>query len=335
MTQRVWHLPEVWFTAGFVGIVLMLSSLFGLPLNMLSGGQAAFVGLHYLYPLLGVALWGVIASFGQRKHLAKTFLVALPCYAIVLVCHFNLKLWIPHINPTLWDPLYWRVDSALHPVVAACFSIRRAIAPLIPLETNFYLMGFITMFYLSFCIQALRDPHDFRTLFLAALFFQGAGALAYLFMPALGPFIYEQGVEPMQTLAQQGMLADYHSNVAGGARWIAATGATHLTGGLAAMPSLHTGGSFLFLLFAWRYARVLVPLYVILFSFIVIDSIGSRWHYLIDVPVGIVLALCCAWAAERLNPRTGEEPSGARAAGADIFLDFFGVVRRKLAQSRA
>ena len=335
MTQKAWFLPEVWFTATFAGIVLILAEIFRLPINLLSGREAAFVGIHYLYPLLGVALWGVIASFGQRNHLAKTFLIALPCYAIVLIFHFNLKLWVPHINPTLWDSYYWRVDTALHPLVDASFWMRRAIAPVIPLETNFYMMGFITMFYLSFCIQALRDPHDFRTLFLAALFFQGTGALAYLMMPALGPFIYEQGIEPMASMAQQGMLADYHSNVAGGAAWIAANGATHLTAGLAAMPSLHTGGSFLFLLFAWRYARVLVPLYLILFSFIVIDSIGSRWHYLIDVPVGIALALCCAWAAERLNPRTCDEPSPAKSANADVSVGLFGVVRRKLARSPA
>lgn len=335
MTQKKWFFPELWFTGGLLALVLTFSAVLGFRFNLPGGDRAAFVGIHYLYPLIGVAIWGVVAAIGQRKNLAKTFLVALPCYAVVLVCHFNLKLWAPHINPLLWDSVYWRIDLALHPIVDACFALRRAIVPLVPLESNLYMIAFIAMFYLSFCFQAVRDPHNFRTLFLAALIFQGLGAIAYLVMPALGPFIHEQGVEPMQTLAQQGMLGDYHANMAGGAAWIAANGATHLTVGLAAMPSLHTGGSFLFLLFAWRYARVLVPLYLALFGFILIDSIASRWHYLIDVPVGMTLAYFCAWIAERLNPRTGAEPVSPLAAGPDPVVELIARLRRKFAQSRA
>lgn len=300
-------LPEIWFTAAFLAITVLISVGFGLPLSLPSGERAAFVGIHYLYPLLGVAVWGVFAIIGQRQNLGKTLIIALPCYAIVLLCHFNLKLWSPHINPLLWDNLYWQTDLSLRPLVDLCFDLRRMTAPLISLESNFYMIGFIGMFYISFCFHALTSPRDFRTLFLAALFFQGAGALAYLVMPALGPFIYEAGLEPAATNAQQSMLEAYNANVAGGADWIARYGATHLTVGLAAMPSLHTGGSFLFLLFAWRYARPLVPLYVLLFVFISIDAVATRWHYIIDLPVGIFLAMGCAWAAERFNPRTSDD----------------------------
>src|SRR5690606_22886979 len=159
----------------------------------------------------------------------------------------------------------------LRPLVDACFALRQAMAPIIPLDSNFYMTAFIAMFYVSFCFHALRSPHQFRTLFLAALIFQGTGALAYLVMPAIGPFLYESGIEPLQTSAQASMLSVRDDIVNGGANWIAANGGTHITVGLAAMPSLHTGGSFLFLLFAWRYARVLLPLYLPLFAFISLD----------------------------------------------------------------
>lgn len=333
MTQKKWFLPEVWFTAALLAVTFAASLAFGFRFNLPGGDRAAFVGIHYLYPLVGLAIWGVIALIGQRKYLAKTFLIALPCYAAVLMCHFNLKLWAPHINPMLWDGLYWQIDQALSPVVQLCFKLRKAMAPLIPLDSNFYMTAFISMFYLSFCFHAVRDPHQFRTLFLAALIFQGMGAIAYMIMPALGPFLYQHGVEPMQTLAQKGMLASWHENMDGGANWIAANGATHLTVGLAAMPSLHTGGSFLFLLFAWRYAKVLLPLYVLLFGFIAVDAVASRWHYLIDLPVGMLLAWSCAWAAEKLNPRIGTEPVSAMAKGPDPIVEFFGRLRGKRAAS--
>lgn len=335
MNRWIQQWPEATFTAAFVALTLIVSLATGMPPNLPGGDRAAFVGIHYLYPLVGIAVWGVFALVGQRRNLAKTFLVALPCYAIVLVCHFNLKLWIPHINPTLWDSLYWRIDLALRPVIDACFALRHAIAPVISLESNFYMIAFIAMFYLSFCFHALRDAHQFRTLFLAALFFQGMGAIAYLVMPAIGPFLFEKGIEPNQTSAQLSMLAAYRDNVAGDASWIAANGGTHLTVGLAAMPSLHTGGSFLFLLFAWRYARVLVPLYLPLFVFISVDAVASRWHYAIDLPVGVALAFACAWVAERLNPRSTEDSAPALARKPDAVLAFVAHVRRKLSEARA
>lgn len=308
VTMKQWLLrhPEIAFTGAFAALTMAVAAIVGVPFSLPGGERAAFVGIHYLYPLLGVAAWGVFAAFGQRRNLSRTFLIALPCYAVVLICHFNLKLWIPHINPALWDDFYWQTDILLRPIVDGCIALRAAIAPIIGLESNFYMIAFIAMFYISFCVHALRNPHDFRTLFLAALIFQGMGAIAYLVMPAIGPFLYETGIEPAQTSAQLSMLEAYRANVQGGSAWIAAHGSTHLTVGLAAMPSLHTGGSFLFLLFAWRYARVLMPLYLLLFVFISIDAVASRWHYVIDLPIGMLLALGSAWAAEMLNPKAAQ-----------------------------
>jgi hypothetical protein len=305
---------ELVIAASFVCVTLVAALWTGLPLSLPNGERAAFVGIHYLYPLIGVALCGAVILLYRRDALALTFLVALPAYTLVLLGHFNLKLWIPHLNPLLWDGVYWQIDQALRPLVEACFAIRRAIAPVIPLDSNFYMTAFIMLFYLSFCIHAVRDRHEFRTLFLAALLFQSLGALAYLVMPALGPFIYENGVEPLTTIAQHSMLASYHANAAGGAAWIAANGGAQLTVGLAAMPSLHTGGAFLFLLFAWRSARVLLPIYVPLFAFIAIDAVANRWHYLVDLPAGMLLAAVCAWAAVRLNGRSAQIPVANHAS---------------------
>ena len=312
MLNRIAQLPEIWFTAAIAALVVLLSIGLGLPISLPSGERAAFVGIHYLYPLLGVGLWSLFAFFGLRQRLASTFMVALPCYAIVLVCHFNLKLWLPHINPVLWDGLYWNIDQALRPLVVACFELRRWIAPAIPLDSNFYMAGFIVMFYVSFSYHALRTPQAFRPLFLAALIFQGLGALAYMLAPALGPFLYEQGVEALQTRAQAGMLQAYRENVAGGSAWLSENGSANIAVGLAAMPSLHTGGSFLFLLFAWRHGRPLVPAYSLLFGFIAIDAVANRWHYLVDLPAGIALALFSAWLADRMSRDALTSELGAR-----------------------
>lgn len=296
------HPVEVTFSLAMVAILLVLSLAFGLPVIFPSGGSASFVGIHYLYPLLGLGVWGLFALLGQKKQLASVFLIALPCYAIVLLVHFNIKLWVPYINPIQLDGLYWSIDQMFRPIVDACMALRRALDPIIPVNDNFYMIGFIALFYVSFCYHALWTPHQFRKLFIAALLFQGLGALAYIPFPALGPFLYEQGMNPLYTGAQQGMLGFHRDLIANGPTWLAVHGPPNLTAGLAAMPSLHTGGAFLFFLFAWRYGKVLIPLYSFLLFFILVAAVSTRWHYLIDIPIGLALGWFSIWLAEKLVP---------------------------------
>lgn len=302
MSKRISDYPEIIFTLFMIAATAAFSLTLGLPFNLPSGERAAFVGVHYLYPIIGLCIWAGIAAVGQRRNLISTFAIALPCYAIVLVCHFNIKLWSPHINPLLWDDLYWQTDNLVRPLVDGSFAIREALAPVISLDSNMYMIAFVVLFYSSFCYHAYKTPHVFRTLFLAALFLQGLGALAYLVMPALGPFLYETGVESQPTSAQASMLSAWHANVAGGSDWLAEFGSTHLTVGLAAMPSLHAGGSMVFLYFAWRYGKVLLIPYIPIFIYLTITAVASRWHYVIDLPVGFALAVFCCWLAHKLVP---------------------------------
>jgi hypothetical protein len=291
---------EALFTAAMLAIMFALSLLFGLRVHVPTGGLVSFVGIHYLYPLLGVGIWGIFALLGQKRQLAQTFFIALPCYALVLLAHFNIKLWLPFINPAQYDPIYWAVDQHFHVLIDACMATRRLIAPVVPLDSNFYMTGFIALFYLSFCYHALWTPDRFRSLFLAALVFQGLGGLSYLLFPALGPFVYESGLNPTTGAAQQAMLGMHEQLIQGGAEWLAQHGAPMLTAGLAAMPSLHAGGSFLFYLFAFKHGRPLMPLYTLIVGFILIEAVATRWHYLVDLPVGIALAWFSIRVAERL-----------------------------------
>ena len=292
---------EIVFTMVMVGIMFGLSAMYGLPVNFPSGERAAFVGVHYLYPLIGVGLWGIFALLSRRREVARTFLIALPCYAIVLLVHFHLKLWVPHINPRLYDGFYWQLDQAMRPLVDACMAARRAMSVVVPMDSNFYMIGFIALFYISFYYHAFVTPDRFRQLFLAALVFQGLGGLAYMAFPALGPFLYEPGLDAASSGAQKSMLEFYRNSVAGGAEWLILKGSSHLTAGLGAMPSLHTGGSFLFFLFACKHGRVLVPLYAMILAFILVAAVSTRWHYLIDVPAGLALAWFSLRLAERLT----------------------------------
>jgi len=295
---------EIFLATLFLGFTLAVGAGLGLPFSLPNGDRAAFVGVHYLYPLIGIAIWAAFMLFNRSKQVTTTFFIALPAYALVLLCHFNLKLWIPHINPVLWDDTYWASDQAVRPLIDGTMSLRTAMDWIIPLDSNLYMTGFIALFYLAFGYACLKRPDTFRELVLAVIVMQILGSFAYMIAPALGPFLFEAGVEPPATLSQQSMLASWKANAAGGAAWIAAEGGRQLTVGLAAMPSLHAGGSFLFLLYALRYSDALRLPFVLIFIFIALDAIANRWHYTIDLPVGMLLAAFASWIAHQLVAAT-------------------------------
>ena len=310
--------PEILIAGAMLVVMFFFSAVYSLPIVVPSGDRAAFVGVHYIYPLIGIALLGVMTFFAGKREVATSFLVALPCYVAILFAHFNIKLWIPHINPATYDGLYWKTDEFLRPVVDMCIFVRENIFFFIPYESNFYMLAFIALFYTSFMYHAIKTPLQFRTLVVAVLLLQALGAVAYLVAPAVGPFIFEKGIDPTISGGQLSMLDFYRSSIAEGPSWIAQHGGSHFTVGLAAMPSLHAAGAFLFFLFAWKHGRVLVPLYAFILFFILVTSVASRWHYIVDVPIGIALAWICVRIAERIAGAQEAKAEGDLAAAVPI-----------------
>src|SRR3546814_2475264 len=98
------------------------------------------------------------------------------------------------------------------------------------------MISYIALFYTSFLYHAIKTPEYFGRLIISALLLQVFGTLAYLVAPAVGPFIYEAGVNPMITGGQHSMLEFYRNSVATGPAFLAKHGSINFTVGLAAMP---------------------------------------------------------------------------------------------------
>ncbi len=214
--------------------------------------------------------------------------------------HFNLKGWVPLINPALFDEAYMASDELLRPLVDgftwASNTIRSNLNP----ETRWYQFLFLIMFILSFCrFAAVRDAL-YPRFAVSMLLMVSLGALSYLIAPALGPFIYEDGNTLLAREAQAGMYAAYRNVQAEGAAWIARNGSDYFTGALAAMPSLHVGYASLMTYFMLKNRDYLAPLFVLFWLWILVDSVALRWHYAIDAPAGIALAALVIWLTGRL-----------------------------------
>jgi hypothetical protein len=255
-------------------------------------GALGFSGVSIWAPVCAFAVWWGLTLFAGRGRQIVFYAVQLLTYLVILVGHFNTKLWMTAINPRLHDKLYWDMDQAVRPVINASFDIHRFVAGF-GNANQLYLFAFLAMYVFSIMVHSFRDFGIFRRLIFASMLVHILGGLSYLVAPAIGPFLFEPGLNAIATAQQQFMLTIYQGVSGGGAEWIARNGASAVMGPPAAMPSLHVASSAVFVWYAWKRERWLCWIYIPLFLFIFAEAMATRWHYLIDLIVGLGLTGLC------------------------------------------
>jgi hypothetical protein len=138
----------------------------------------------------------------------------------------------------------------------------------------------------------------------------------------VGPFIYETSPDNLAAQAQLGMYEAYQEVREEGMAWILRSGSRYFTGPLAAMPSLHVAHTTVITYYIIASRSTLTPLFVVMWAWILIDSIALRWHYVIDAPFGFALALFVIWLTNRIFRNSSEQlratsptpPLGAQGA---------------------
>jgi hypothetical protein len=307
MPQRRSFPAEVWVALGFAAV--WAAGIFaGLPVNLPDGGSLRFVQRHYFSPLflaggvqLGVACLAAFCNARRKESDPFLMFKLLPFMVLVLFLHFNFKAWMPLVNATLHDDLYQRIDVAFAPVVSAFLAVRQWVASHVPWNVDpAYHTLFVGMFFVSTCVHGLLDTRQGqRELVLGLCLILLLGGMAYWVAPAEGPFLFRDGLNLASQQSQERMHGLFEQ--------VRATGT--IPGGYfasppAAMPSLHIAHALVMTLYAARALRWLLVLYVPVLLWIVVESVASGWHYLIDLPVGALLAIFCMILARRLVRQT-------------------------------
>ena len=166
----------------------------------------------------------------------STDLVYVILFVIVIYFHFHLKMWLPLLNSHLYDAVYFQIDQNLRPVIDGSTGSARSWRPAARPDL-WYQGAQLGLFIGSFWLHGLgkrRWHHHNMTALLLNLMI---GPLAYLVAPAVGPFIFEPGRNPVATAAQQTMYAQFTELQAQGPSWLLAHGGEYFTAPLAAMPS--------------------------------------------------------------------------------------------------
>lgn len=300
------------FVSLFGLIVFLVGYFHGLMLPIPSESFSMALGFSAALPIfvgfvcyLVVQLFVMIRKgFDFRKLGRNAFcdMTMLLLFVVGTYFHFSLKLWTPFINESLFDLAYYKIDILLEPIIALSTFVSRIIRIILGDEMRWYQTIFHALFFVAFAELSVKRTRSYHQFLLAMILMNGLGALSYLVLPAVGPFFFEIGASPVSDASQVSMLRARYLMHSFGLDWVNAYGGRFLTGGLGAMPSLHVGYAVLLSALMIRSRSYFAGIFVFFTIWIVFDSVGLRWHYVIDLPVGIALAFFVLWLTDRLVP---------------------------------
>ena len=303
------NLPELWVLILMALATLAIATWLGTGFVIPDERIRIYLGMRYAVPVALAAVCFAVpplirridggdtpAMLGQLTWSAAFVAI----FTGVMWLHFHIKMWVPLINPRRYDQLYQDMDLALAPLVNGMIMLREWLGQFMPGVDWWYMIVFMGLFFLSFAYHLIFDEQGFRRVYLATMVNQALGAFSYALLPAVGPFLYEKGVSDLATRSQTGMWDAYNQLLAGGPAWLETIGPSYFNAGLAAMPSLHAGASWVFVWYAFAHKTRLRALYVLAFGWILIEAVATKWHYIIDLPAGVALAAASIWIANRM-----------------------------------
>lgn len=293
---------------------LIISLIYRIDFSFPSANSLEFTGMSYAVPLSLISALALYLTVTKQVNRLVYYAAAALAYAIILITHFNIKMWMSLVNPALWDDVYWKMDTMARPLIDTSFAVHDLADRILPAGEHLYLFAFLAMFACSIIVHSVQCFIVFRKVIFTAMLVHVFGALSYLVMPAIGPFIFEHGVNTLESARQQHMYGGYRALMAGGRPWIASEGSRFMFAAVAAMPSLHVASSAVFVHYAWKHVRWLGMVYLPLFAFIMFEAMATRWHYWIDVVAGLALT-ALAIALTTILFRPIEAFQAARDAG--------------------
>jgi len=309
--RRAWCWPVEVRVAAFFGAVLAMGLALGLPANLPDRPSLEFVHRHFFSPLLLAFLLQscLPLALGRRRRIDDPLLMLklFPFMVLVVFMHFNLKAWMPLVNPQLHDEFFHRTDQTVWPIVTFLGRVRQVVADSLPVDMDpAYHCLFLGIFFVSVSAHAVLDSsRGQRQLVLGLSLILLVGGLLYWVMPAVGPFLFQESLNAHSHRAQMHMLKmfaqvyDTHRLPQG-----------YFTAPLAAMPSLHVAHALFFTLLAYQRVRGLFYLLLPCLLWFLVESVASGWHYVIDIGFGAGLAVYCLRLTQRLLPEQAGDLEG-------------------------
>ncbi len=216
-------------------------------------------------------------------------------FLIVLLMYYSLWGDATHLMITRdRDPLLIALDQKLFGFQASV-ALQRFVSPPLTAWMDFaYFSHILNIPIVAGFIYLRRSRGRFREMMCGVLLVTFVGLLGYLLVPAIGP-LYT--LRDQYTVSLNQALAVFN-------RQVEFMDFARIRRDV--FPSLHVALSFLIWMYAFRNSRrlfwLLSPLILSLWA----STVYLRYHYLIDIVAGLILAPSCFWIANGLFKRFGE-----------------------------
>jgi membrane-associated phospholipid phosphatase len=252
------------------------------------------------YALMGLFLALVIVLVRRYERLPPALQVAVDFYptAFIPFVFESLGPLIPAARGEPRDDLLIAWDRAIFGADPTVW-LERFVRPF---WTDFFFIAYTTYYFLPLVLGGLlweRKAPEARRFIFGLTFCFYVSYAGYFTIPALGPryALAQEQSGPIATTAVSRAIAEAINQV------------EHTK--LDVFPSGHTMIAVAVLIFAYRRARrafwVMLPVVVCL----LISTVYCRYHYVVDVIAGLVLAFAAVPVADRLYRRLGGEPSAS------------------------
>lgn len=258
-------LPHEWVFGGWLAAM-------ALALAIIAGPALPATGLFAAYALLSVAL----AVWCQRAPSPLRWRLRLLWYPSVMgLAFYSLPSAIAALRRPNADALLAGLDERLLGAPVA-----EKLAPLAsPFSTDVLLLAYLFFFVVLifgpgyYCVKNLPL---FRNCIVGLFSLYGVGFAGYVWLPAGGPYQFLGSLPPLPL----GPLATLMRPV------------IHVaSNGVDVFPSIHFAASLYLLVFDWRHFRRRFWWWLLPISALWLSTVYLRYHYLVDLFVGLLVAL--------------------------------------------
>jgi len=208
-----------------------------------------------------------------------------------LLAYENLGNLVRFINPHDADPVLKRIDEFIFGGVNPTLWLEQYIRPWFSEIMHIcYVNYYPFLAVIGFFLYMSKDYHKFRNVMVSVTLGFYLGYIGYLLVPTVGPRYY---MAEMFTVNVKGttMFSDTIYKM------LNELESTRRD----CFPSLHTAITVIVTTYAYKYRRWLFWFFLPVNIGIVMATIYLRYHYVIDVIAGLLLASFCVWAGPRVN----------------------------------
>ncbi len=281
---------EIYTVSVFLLYVLLAVSLIG-------------KGIGSLYLILVYS--GIIATVFLVAKYSKpadspNFLRKFYLLAFVYLVYDNVHIFIPHINPLMFDDLLAKIDRAMF----GCNPTEWIYQFANPWLTEILQFCYVTFFFLPIIhgieLHIRKKDDDFAVLFRQIVFGFYVSYLLYFILPAVGPRFSLHDFFAISNELPGVCLTEYFRNFINSGGGIAADMLNPAAyANRDCMPSGHTMMTIMNIWLAFKFKSKLRYVFLIIGTGLIISTVYLRYHYVIDLIAGAA----CAVLALKLEPK--------------------------------